>query len=135
MTEMLSPYSGTVICLGAIGALMIIQMLVADLIGMKNKHVPGAIVETNHKDLLFRAVRAHANTNESVAVFITLALFGMFSGANPAWLNGMAWAYLVARIWHMGFYYAGQGMLRSAAFAIGLIANIGMLIVGICAWC
>lgn len=133
MADFLVPYSSTICTFAAIGALMILQMLVADLAGMKAGHVPGAPLEADHRRFDFRAARAHANTNESIAVFIVLALFGIFIGANPQWLGWAAWAYIAARIGHMLFYYVGQGMLRSTMFTLGLLAQIAMLIVGIVA--
>ena len=51
-----------------LGALVLTQVLVADIAHMKAKHVPGMPVTGGHASFLFRAVRAHANTNENLQV-------------------------------------------------------------------
>ena len=134
MQEWLVPYVSTVWALGMSGALLLIQLLVVDLAGIKARHRPGTPVEADHGDFLFRATRAHANTNESVAAFILLVLFGVLSAASPGWLNALSWVYVVARVAHMVCYYAGFQLPRSVAFGVGLAALFGMLVVGVSAW-
>jgi uncharacterized MAPEG superfamily protein len=129
--EFLLPYTGVIGAFGAAGVLILLQMLVADFAGIRARHVPGTPVPSDHGLFLFRAVRAHANTNESVAAFVLLALFGIFSGANAQWLNGLAWTYVGARVAHMLSYYADQRLLRSIAFAIGLLALLAMTMVAL----
>ena len=131
MPEFLLPYTGVIGAFGAAGVLILLQMLVADFAGIRSRHVPGTPVPPDHGLFLFRAVRAHANTNESVAAFVLLALFGIFSAANAQWLNGLAWTYVGARIAHMLSYYADQRLLRSVAFGIGLLALLAMAAVGV----
>lgn len=126
-------YAPAILSLGVIAGLMLIQMLVVDVIGIRAKHVPGAPVPADHDNLLFRATRAHANTNESIAVFILLLLFCMISSASPAWVNGLAWTYLAGRAGHMLCYYANLKLARSMAFGVSLVALIGLLVVGIAA--
>ena len=134
MQEWLVPYMSTVWALGVSGALLLIQLLVVDLAGIKARHRPGTPVEADHGDFLFRATRAHANTNESIAAFVLLVLFGVLSAASPIWLNALSWVYVVARVAHMVCYYAGFQLPRSVAFGVGLVALFGMLIVGVSAW-
>jgi uncharacterized MAPEG superfamily protein len=134
MKESLALYVPTIWALGASGALLLVQLLIADLAGVKARHRPGTPVEANHGNFLFRATRAHANTNESIAAFILLALFGMLSAASSAWLNALSWAYVLARSAHMLFYYAGFQLPRSIVFGASLLALFGMLIVGVSAW-
>jgi uncharacterized MAPEG superfamily protein len=133
VAEFLLPYAGVVAAFGATGALMLLQILVVDFAGIRAKHVPGTPVPADHSLFLFRAVRAHANTNEGVAAFVLLALFGIFSAANAQWLNGLAWTYVGARIAHMLCYYADQRLLRSIAFGIALLALLAMAVVGLLA--
>ena len=133
MPELLLPYTGVVAALGATGALILLQMLVADFAGIRARHVPGTPVPSDHGLFLFRAVRAHANTNESVAAFVLLALYGIFSAANAQWLNVLAWTYVGARIAHMLSYYADLRLLRSIVFGIGLLALLAMAVVGLLA--
>lgn len=132
--QWIEAYHATVLAMGAAGGLLLLQMVVLDVAGMKARHPPGVPVPPDPRNFLFRATRAHANTNESIAAFALLALSGILSSASPAWLNGLAWTYVLARVGHMLFYYANQGLLRSSAFAIGLIALIGMFAVSLMAW-
>lgn len=134
MHELLYPYSATVLAMGVTAGLMLIQMLVADTAAIRAGHVPGAPVPTDHGNFLFRATRAHANTNESVAAFALLALFGIFTAATASWLNGLAWCYVGGRAGHMLCYYFDQRLARSAFFTVSLLALVGMLVVGLGAW-
>lgn len=134
MQEWLVPYASTVWAMGMSGALLLIQLLVVDLAGIKARHRPGTPVEADHGNFLFRATRAHANTNESIAAFTLLALFGVLSAASPGWLNALSWVYVAARVAHMVCYYAGFQLPRSVAFGVGLVALFGMLVVGVSAW-
>lgn len=134
MQEWLAPYTSTIISFGAIAALLLIQLLIADLAAIKVRHLPGAPIEANHGNFLFRAARAYANTNETIAAFILLALFGILSGASPEWLNIFAWVYVGARLAHMLCYYLNLQLLRSMVFGVGVVALFGMLGIGIRAW-
>lgn len=119
-------YQYTLVALGLVGVLMIVQALVADLVGMRAGHKPGHPVKSDHGDFHFRATRALANTNETVAIFLSLALAGMLLGANPGWLNAGANIYLLGRAGHMAMYYANQQMPRSAAFTVGVVGQVVM---------
>lgn len=128
MQTWLIPYTPSVIALGAMGGLLVLQLLVLDLAGIRSGHKPGMPVEPDQASLLFRAARAHANTNESIGAFVALMLAGIMLGANAQWLNGLCWTFVAARVAHMAFYYAGRSTLRSAAFGLGLLAQLGMCI-------
>lgn len=123
-------YSMTVQALGLTGLLLLVQMLVVDFAGMGAGHKPGHPVPADHGNFLFRAVRAQANSNESIAVFILLALFGMFAGAAPAVLGWSALAYVAGRLGHMVCYYAGIGLARSICFGVALLGLLGMAVAG-----
>ena len=131
MLDWALPYRATVAALGTMGALLILQIVVLDVAGIKAGHVPGAAVTGGHDDFFFRASRAHANTNESLAAFILLALFGILHTASPGWLNLCAVAYVGARIAHMVCYYADLKLARSASFVVAFLALVGMLVVGV----
>ncbi|MCF6237233.1 MAG: MAPEG family protein, partial [Candidatus Marinimicrobia bacterium] len=88
--EAIQAYHLTGISIGAVGALLLLQLLVADIAGMKNAHIPGAPVPADHKNFWFRATRSLANMNESVAIFIIFAVNGILSGADPTWLGRFA---------------------------------------------
>jgi uncharacterized MAPEG superfamily protein len=131
MIDALMPYQNVVAAIGATGVLLLVQILVVDVAGIRARHVPGMPVTADHGRFLFRAVRAHANTNESIAAFVLLALFGMLGGAQAQWLGAMAWIYVGGRVAHMLCYYADLRLLRSIAFGIGLLALLGMAGVGL----
>lgn len=129
MYPWLAPYTPTVFAMLATAALFLVQLLVLDVASIKTRHVPGTPVQADHASFLFRATRAHANTNESVAVFILLTLVAIFTSASPAWANACAWLYLAGRLGHMLCYYADLRIARSVSFAVGLIALFSLLLV------
>lgn len=134
MPESLAAYAPVVWAMGTSGVLLLVQLLVVDIAGIRSGHVPGTPVAPDHGVFMFRATRAHANTNESIAAFVLLSLFGIFSSANASWLNVLAWAYVLGRAVHMICYYADQRVLRTASFAVSLAALFGMFIVGARPW-
>jgi uncharacterized MAPEG superfamily protein len=97
-----------------------VQLLVADVIGIRRQHTPGTAVRDDHTDALFRATRAHANTTESIGALILIAGFAIAAGGDPAWVNGALWAFLLLRIVHAFAYYFDLRLLRSIAFAFGM---------------
>jgi uncharacterized MAPEG superfamily protein len=131
MQDWLVPYSPTIWAFFATGGLLLVQIVVVDVAGIRARHAPGTPVAADPRSFLFRAVRAHGNTNESVAVFILLALFGVLAMVSPTPLNVLSWTYVAARVAHMAFYYAGIAPLRSASFAISLLALLGMFVLGL----
>jgi len=131
MHESFAPYSPTILAMATTGGLLLLQLVVADVAGIRAGHTPGTPIAADHRDFLFRAARAHANTNESVAAFVLLALFGILSAASPAWINALAWTYAGARFSHMICYYAGFQVPRSVSFGIAMTALVGMLLAGL----
>jgi uncharacterized MAPEG superfamily protein len=134
MQAWLLPYAPTVLAMGVNAALFLVQILVVDFAGIKARHVPGTPVPADHGSFLFRAVRAHANTNESLAGFVLLALFGMLSGAPALAFNLVAWTYVLGRAGHMACYYADLRTARSMFFGVGLAALLVMLALGLLPW-
>jgi uncharacterized MAPEG superfamily protein len=127
-------YLPLALAMGAMGFLLLVQMLVLDVAGIRAKHVPGTPVPSDHKLFLFRATRAHANTNETIAAFILIGLFAMFSHASPGPLNVAAWVYVAARVGHMTCYYMDLRMARSVCFGLGLVALWAMLVIALLPW-
>lgn len=134
MQGWLVPYAPTIISFAGIAALLLTQLVITDLAAIKARHLPGTPIEANHDNFLFRSARAYANTNETIAAFVLLALFGVLSGASPEWLNIFSWVYVGARVAHMLCYYLNLKLLRSIVFAVSLVALLGMLVVGFRAW-
>ena len=131
MDGLLASHAALFQAFGAAGVLLLLQLLVADVAGIRAGHVPGAPVDADHGRFLFRAVRAHANTNESLAAFALIGLFGVAAGASPAWLGGAAWVYVGARLGHMLCYYVNWRLARSIAFGIGVAALLAMFAAGV----
>jgi uncharacterized MAPEG superfamily protein len=126
MTLELAAYRPAILAFGVMGALYLLQLLVADVVGIRRKHTPGAPVTAGHDDLHFRTVRAHANTSESIAAFVLLGLFAIGVGATPSWVNGLLWTFVAARAAHMAMYYLDVRIFRSVAFGLGVVA-LGLL--------
>lgn len=120
------PYASTLLAAAVAALLMLVQLLVADVAGIRAGHAPGSPVAADPSNFLFRAVRAHANTNESVAAFALLAVAGVLGGAEPSTLASASWCYVGARVVHMIAYWAGVAMLRSAAFLVSFLALLAL---------
>lgn len=127
MTE-LAPYTPSLVAWVSVGTLYIVQGVVADVAAIRARHVPGMPVTGGHDDFLFRATRAQANTNESLAVFVVLSLAAMLLHGGPWWTNLFARGFVAARLAHMLAYYADVRLARSAAFCVGFGCLIGLLV-------
>lgn len=130
----ISSYGPTVWAMGLVGGLLLIQLLVADLVGLKSGHVAGKTVDADPGNFFFRVTRAHANTNESIASFILITIFAMHSPLSPFWVNALSWLYLVSRVGHMVFYYAANQPLRSISFGLSLLTMFTLLLASACVW-
>jgi len=132
--EFLTAYQPTILVFGLTGLLMWVQLAIYDVHAIKSKHTPGFAVEQSHGDLLFRLNRAFANSNETVAIFILFALFGMLSNAIPEWLNYSAIAYFAGRVGHMISYYLNYCLLRSISFGCSFIALLSLFLAAATSW-
>ena len=133
MSELNSDYLASLWAMLITGLLVWGQLLIADLSALKTPHIPGAPIEPNPKNFAFRAARAHANTNESIACFILFVVIGILAHANSLWLNCFAWLYVACRIAHMSCYYLQKSALRSLSFGISLAALLGLLVIDVVA--
>ncbi len=125
------PYALSIAALGYVAGLLLVQLLVADIIGVLKKHTPGTPVEANHSSPLFRASRAVGNANESIAIFVCGLLFCVLSAADPAHTALAAWAFAITRTLYAICYYANLQVFRSLTFAVSLIALAALLVVGV----
>jgi uncharacterized MAPEG superfamily protein len=132
--ESFHAYTSTIIAVGLAGGLLLLQLIVADVSAMRAGHKAGTPIPVDFSRFHFRAARAHANTNESLAAFGLLAIAGVLSGAVPGWLNALSAAYLVTRVAHMAAYYANRKAPRSTVFGVSLLVLLGMLATDIAAW-
>ena len=130
MESIITLYGSSITALVGLCILLVLQILVADVIGIKRRHVPGTTINSDHNDALFRASRTVANTNESIALFICALLFSMFSGADPSTIAYAAWTYVGARAVYAGCYYANLQMLRSISFGVSLICMVSLVVTG-----
>ena len=128
MAEFVVPYHPTLAAYAVLGVLVLVQVSVADVAGIGARHVPGMPVTTGHGDFFFRATRAYANTNESLATFVLLTLAAILLGANAAWTNRLAVVFVASRAVHMLAYYTDLRTLRSTAFGVGLLCLIGLAV-------
>lgn len=129
--DILTAYSAVSSAIGAMAALMFVQIIGGDIIGIRAKHLPGAAVDADHSNIHFRAARTVANTNESIAVFILAVIFGVFQGADPKLMSYAAWAFVVSRAAYALCYYLDIRALRSIVFALALLSLLGLLILGL----
>lgn len=123
----LDDYRTAIAALALAGLLLVVQLIVADLTAIRSRHTAGYPISADSSKFLFRAARAHANTNECIAAFGLLTVAGMLLSANPGWTNALAAAWLASRLAHMGFY-GNLKTPRSASFGISLITLLGMFI-------
>jgi uncharacterized MAPEG superfamily protein len=128
MTDLLLPYQGLLAASAVLAALVLLQVLVSDLAGMRAKHVPGMPVAGGHDDFHFRAARAHANTNENLPVQVLLVALAVLLSADPKWSAWAAWLFAAGRAGHMLCYYADLRLARSIAFGAGLVAQFALLV-------
>lgn len=131
MLEPLAPYASALLALGLFGALHLSQLLVADVVAIRRGHTPGTPIEGGHDDFLFRAARAHANTNESVGAAILVSIFAIGVAGDPLWVGRLLWAFLGFRAVHMLAYYLDVRLLRSLAFGLGVGALLMVFGVGV----
>lgn len=115
--------------------LILIQFVVVDVVSIRSKQVPGTPVTGGHESFHFRAVRAHANTYENLGLFLLVFFCALLLGADPRWTAIAAWAFTAARAAHMTCYYADWRMARSAAFGLGLVAQVALLVLSAMALC
>ncbi|WP_372764696.1 MAPEG family protein [Litorivivens sp.] len=130
MTTLLVDYAPAISALGVLALLMVIQTLVLDVTGIRRKHPPGTPVLSGPDDFLFRATRAHGNSNENLPTALAILSFCFIVGASPAWINNLMLLFVAARAGHMLCYYLDLRTARSISFGVGLLAMIGMLISG-----
>lgn len=132
--ELINLYQSSVMAIGALAVLMFVQLLAADFIGIKNKHIPGASVPTDHNNMLFRATRTVANTNESIGLFVVIFSFAVLSLGSPHWVAYSTWGFVASRAAYCVCYYSDQRLLRSICFGVSLLALLTLLGTGISAW-
>jgi len=74
-----------------------------------------------------RAVAAHNNMFEAFPLFAAGVLMAQYVGANQAWLDSFALAFVGARIAYQILYLADLATLRSLSWGVGFIASLALL--------
>jgi len=126
-------YETTIYALASMALLMFVQVMVADVVGIRSKHTPGTSVPSDHDDLLFRVTRTVANTNETIAIFILAIVVCIFSGASPIYTAYAAWIFVLSRAVYTVFYYSNLKVMRSVVFAVSILGLASLLVIGITA--
>jgi uncharacterized MAPEG superfamily protein len=75
-----------------------------------------------------RAVRALANLQEALPVFLTLALLNLIVAPAAMLAITGAWVFLIARLLYLPIYLAGVAYLRTLAWIGGLV-GLAMMVV------
>jgi uncharacterized MAPEG superfamily protein len=78
-----------------------------------------------------RAVGAHMNAFEALAVFAPAVLVAHLAGADPVWSARLAVIFLAARALHGIFYLADLDLLRSTSFGVGMVCVLGLFALAI----
>ncbi len=128
--EIYQAYYLTTMAIGALAVLLFLQLIAADVLGILKKHTPGAQVEADHSDILFRAIRTVANSNESVAIFILAVGYCVLSGASAEYTGYAALGYVASRFAYAVCYYFDLRILRSTVFGLSLLMLAGLLLIG-----
>ena len=128
--EFAQTYSSVITAMGTLAFLMLCQVLVVDVLGIRANHIPGSQVPADHGNLLFRATRTVANTNEIIAVFILAVSFCLFSAASPSLTAYATWTFVAARFLFSLCYYSNLQRLRSTMFGVSLAALAALIFVG-----
>ncbi|SJL83997.1 MAPEG family protein [Vibrio palustris] len=134
MNTLLNDYHTSLLGLWVVLATWIVQWAVATMAkGAQKDAVPGKIDnDLSHDSFIFRSHRTFMNSLENVPVMLGLSLLAILAGANPYWCGIWICVFAVARLFHMGLYYAiateKNPSPRSYFFLVGVVAMIAMLV-------
>ncbi len=76
-----------------------------------------------------RAVAAHQNALEALAMFVAALAVAWHNGANPARIDTLATAFVIARVLHGLLYVANWAALRSLVWFVGMVCLVWMFFV------
>ncbi|MCK6450229.1 MAG: MAPEG family protein [Alphaproteobacteria bacterium] len=80
-----------------------------------------------------RAIKAHQNAVENLAIFVPAVLVAHLLGVSTPATRLAAAAYFFARLVHFLVYTAGVPVLRTLAFAVGWVCQL-VILAGILGW-
>lgn len=73
-----------------------------------------------------RAVAAHQNAFEAIAVFAPAVIVAHIAGADPVWSARWAELFVLVRILHGVFYLADLDLLRSLCFGVAIFCDVAL---------
>jgi uncharacterized MAPEG superfamily protein len=73
-----------------------------------------------------RAIAAHKNAFEAIAIFAPAVIVAHLAGADPAWSSRLAQIFVSARLLHGIFYLLDLDLLRTGIFGVGLACDVGL---------
>ncbi|WP_045859207.1 MAPEG family protein [Teredinibacter purpureus] len=127
-------YAVTYCGLWLIVATMLLQSLVGAVVKARQPGaIPGRIDPSlSHGSFVFRAHRTFHNSIENVPMMVGTVVLALLVQTGPQWTAIWVWVFAVARIIHMGLFYAlsteKNPSPRSHFYLIGVIANIALLV-------
>ncbi len=82
------------------------------------------------KDWRARANAAQANSFEALPLFMAAVIVAHQLGANQAYLDMLAFLFVVLRILYVMMYVADMAKARSIVWTVALLVNITILFIG-----
>ncbi len=86
-----------------------------------------SVAEVEHVDVL-RSKRAHQNLIESAVPFFAIGFLFSLTSPSLTFARALFGAYVLGRVLHIVFYLGAKQPFRTAAFAVGLLSCITMLV-------
>ena len=75
-----------------------------------------------------RALGAHKNALEAIAMFAPAVLVAHLCGADPVWSARLAVTFVMARVLHGVFYLTDLDLARSGVFGIAFACAVGLFV-------
>ena len=75
-----------------------------------------------------RALGAHQNAFEALAIFAPAVLVAHLANADAAWSARLAVAFLICRVLHGIFYLSDLDLARSFVFTVGFACVVGLFV-------
>ena len=86
------------------------------------------LAATRLEGLPARAHGAHLNAFEAFGFFAAAVIIAFLVEGASGWTNGLAIAFIIVRLGHIGFYLADISALRSACFALGMLLILAIFV-------
>ncbi len=129
MSEFLVPYADALFITSLLMILLILQSFAAAFFrNAVEKHEAGAALPANHASITFRMVRSFENSAENIILFLPVVALAIAASVSPAWVWWVALLFTVGRLGHWAMYALNIPPLRTAFFAIGFFATLGLAV-------